>query len=85
MALHERRRARLLYLLSADALNPERTESARELRWRRFINVLAPFALETRSVSLLRIVVENADLLNADGYFTASSQTMFEKTHASSH
>lgn len=69
MALYARRQARLLYLLSADAFNARRSDRSRQLRWRRFMNVLAPFALETRSVALLRLVIENADLLNPDGYF----------------
>ena len=59
----DRRRIRTLFLLCIDALNGERGDAARELRWRRFIRALAPFAGETRSPALLRFVAENADLL----------------------
>ncbi len=57
------RRARILFLLSVDALNGERPEPSRFARWRRFIKALAPFADETKSPALRRIVAENADLL----------------------
>jgi hypothetical protein len=58
-----RRRARLLSLLCIDALNPNRPEPARRLRWRRLIATLAPFARETRSMPLRQLVFENADLI----------------------
>lgn len=58
------RRARVLFLLSIDALNADRAEAARSMRWRRFIAALAPFASETKSPQLSHLVSENADLLS---------------------
>lgn len=50
----------MLYLAAAAVYV---TDARREKRWRRFINVLAPIAEQTQNLQLLRLVRENADLL----------------------
>ncbi len=57
------RRARLISLLCLDALNGRRSEAGRAMRWRRFLGVLEPFAKETGSPALLKLVAENRDLV----------------------
>lgn len=63
-----RRRARLIALLFVDALNADRSEPRRTMRWQRFISALAVFASDTQSPPLLRLAAENADLLRDAPY-----------------
>ncbi len=51
------------FLLLLDALNANRDERARELRWRRFITIASSFQPEIRSHSLRDLIAENADLI----------------------
>jgi hypothetical protein len=59
------RRANVIGLLYLDALNPTRDEERRERRWRRFFSALTPFANDTHSLELRRIVYENTDLFSS--------------------
>jgi hypothetical protein len=57
------RKARLIFLLYLDALRARHSHVQQERRWRRFIATLGPFADETHSLALRKLVRENADLL----------------------
>lgn len=66
------RRARLVALLCADALNGDRSGAARDLRWRRFVRALDLHAPAVHSESLDRILTENRDLLGGEVYLAAA-------------
>lgn len=57
------RTARIIVLLYLAAAAAQRDDAGRERRWRRFINVLSPLAVQTGSTRLFALVRENADLL----------------------
>ena len=58
-----RRRARLVTMLCAAALDATQSERSRQMRWRRLVRVLASTVEAASSPTLARIVSENLDLL----------------------
>ena len=69
------RRARLLSLLCADALNGARVDASRAMRWTRFVRALETHLEHVRSIGLEQILDENRDLLerlHAPEYVTAA-------------